>query len=330
MAYRPVGGGAAERAAGAAWLEPVAGPVSSRRVLVAAGAQAGLAALLTMLARPKASILVDPMTYPGLLSLARRLDLELVSVAGDGEGMAPEALDRACREHASAVLYVVPTLQNPTTVTMSPARRQAVAAIARARDVQIIEDDAYGLLPDAPPEVLARFAPERTWYVATLSKVLSPGLRTAFVVAPDESGAEDLAGALRAVAGMASPLTAAVASDWIREGVAIELLKGIRAEAAARARLAREILPAARGGPNGIHLWLDLPAGWDRLALAGVARGRGLSLTPADVFSSDGRPPNGVRLSLGAARDLPSLGGGLRSLADILRSAAAPSRAHAV
>jgi DNA-binding transcriptional MocR family regulator len=330
MAYRPIGGGAAERAAGAAWLEPALGRVDPRRVLVAPGAQAALVALMTMLARPKAVILVDPLTFPGLLSAARRLDLTLVPVPGDSEGMSPDALDRACREHAPAALYLVPTLHNPTTVTMDRDRRRAVAEIARARDVAIVEDDAYGLLPDGPPEALAQSAPERTWYVSTLSKVLSPGLRAAFVVAPHEGGAEDLAGALRVVAGMVSPLASAVVADWIREGVAANLLAGVRAEAAARMRLAREILPGALGGPNGIHLWLDLPARWNRLALAGVARGRGLSLTPADVFSSDGRPPNGVRLSLGAARDLRALGMGLRSLADILRADAVPSPAHSV
>jgi DNA-binding transcriptional MocR family regulator len=228
------------------------------------------------------------------------------------------------------VLYLVPTLHNPTTATLGPDRRRALAEVSRRHELQIVEDDAYGLLPATAPEAVARFAPERTWYVATLAKALSPGLRVAYVAAPGSAEAETLVGALRAVTGMAAPLNVAVATAWIREGTAQDLLAGVRAEAAARSALAREILPQARGGEHGIHLWLDLPEGWDRRALAGAARGRGLALAPADAFAAGEGAPDGVRLSLGAARDRASLAEGLRAVADILRSGAGAERGHLV
>ncbi|NEX95390.1 PLP-dependent aminotransferase family protein, partial [Caulobacter sp. 17J65-9] len=265
----------AERAAAVQWLEPLLGRIAPGRALVAPGAQAVLNALLVSVVRPGGTLAVEPLTYPGLLSLARHLGIGLVPVEVDAEGVTPEGLERVCAERRPQALYLIPTIQNPTTATMSVARREAVARIAAAHDLAIIEDDAYGLLPETPLPSIARFAPERTWYVSTLSKCLSPGLRVAFAVAPDTDGAERLSAALRAATGMASPLSSALTLTWIRDGVAQDLLAGVRAEAGARRALAADVLPGAIGHAQGIHVWLDLPPAWDRFALVDAVRARG-------------------------------------------------------
>jgi DNA-binding transcriptional MocR family regulator len=318
MAYHPGAGSLAQRTAAAAWLAPCLGEVPADRVLVSPGAQTALAALLSILTTPGAAVVVEPLTYPGLPALAAHLDLRLLACPVDGEGFLPEDLARICAEQRPAAIYAIPTLQNPTTATMGLARRRDIVAVARAAGVPMVEDDAYGRLPETPFPALASLAPELVWHVATVSKCLSPGLRTAFVVAPDPSAAQRLAEALRALSLMGAPLMTAVATAWIREGTAEALLAAIRVEARARQALAREILPQARGAPEAIHIWLDLPQSWDGRRLREVAQGRGLSLVRAEAFATTEHPPNGLRISLGGPTRRTVLAEALHSIAAIL------------
>ena len=178
MAYHPGAGSVAQKAAAATWLAPCLGEVSPERMLVTPGAQTALATILGMITRRGDALIVEPLTYPGVRALAAHLGLRLVPCPVDSQGFAPEHLARLCAQERPQAIYCIPTLQNPTATTMGLERRREVAAIARAAGVAIIEDDAYGRLPVAPLPALATFAPDLTWYVATTSKCLSPGLRT--------------------------------------------------------------------------------------------------------------------------------------------------------
>ncbi|MDB5458191.1 MAG: transcriptional regulator, GntR family with aminotransferase domain [Caulobacter sp.] len=318
MAYHPGAGSLAQRTAAAQWLAPGLGAVAPDRVLVCAGAQTALAAVLTSLARPGDAVIVEPLTYPGLLTLAAHLGLRLIACPVDDDGLEPKALERLCAQRRPKAIYLVPALQNPTTRTMGETRRAQIAAVGRRTGVPILEDDAYGRLADHPLPALARLAPEVCFHVATLAKALSPGLRIAFVVAPDAAAAERLAQALRAVSQMASPLIGTVVTRWIHDGVAEALLQGVRREAAARQAIAREILPAARGGPDGVHVWLDLPAAWDSHRLRDAGRRRGLALAAADAFAAPGVTANGLRISLGAPTQRAVLAEALRGVAALL------------
>lgn len=317
MAYHPPSGSPAQRAAGSSWLAPTLGAVAPGQVVMAAGAQAALAAILTTLLRPGEAFVVEPHTYPGVLGLARQLRLTPLPCPVDDEGFDPDALDAVCGGAGVNAIYVVPTFQNPVATTMGPERRAAVAKVARRREVAIVEDDAYGRLPARPTAALATHAPELTWHVATLAKALSPGLRTAVVAAPSVAAAERLADALRTVSLMPAPLMTAIAVRWIQDGVAEDLLGAVRAEALARRGLARALLPAARGADEAIHLWLELPAGWDGHTLSEAAGRRGLAAAPAEAFAV-GAPANAVRLSLGAAETRTALAAGLKALGEIL------------
>lgn len=321
LTYRSGAGSGAEKEAGAAWLRSVLGPVAPERVLVSPGAQPALATLLGCLAARGETVLTDPLTYPGLRGLAAQLGLRLLAVASDAEGMLPEALDSACRTAAPRALYIVPTMHNPTAVTMPAPRRAAIAAVAQRHDLPIIEDDAYGMLPAQPLPALASFSAAPVFHVATLSKVISPALRIAFLVAPDAAWAARLTAALRAQVLMASPLMSALAAAWITDGTASVLRDAIRRESAARQRMARAVLPAEAitAHPEGLHLWLALPAGWDRLVFAAHLRNQGLAVVPSDAFAV-AAPTAGVRLSLGAAPDRTALARALKAVAEALRT----------
>lgn len=317
MAYHPGAGALGQRIAGAKWLAPHLGEVAPERVLVAPGAQAALAAVLSCLCRPGDAVVAEALTYPGFRSIAAQLGLRVLACPVDGEGPLLDALDRLCRAERPRALYVVPTMQNPVATTMGAARRRDLARVAEAAGAWILEDDPYSRLCEAPPQALAALAPERTFHIGTLAKCLTPGLRIAYVAAPPAE-AERVAEALRATALMTAPLMAAVAATWIREGTAETLLAAVRAEAVARRALAAEALPAAVGAAESLHVWLPLAAGASPDALRRTAQERGLSLITSEAFAVGSDTPNGVRLSLGAASKRAALADALRRLGEIV------------
>lgn len=325
MAYHPGAGARGQRAAGATWLAPVLGEVDPDSVLVAAGAQAALAAVLAVTCGAGLGLVVEPLSYPGIKGAARQLGVALLPGAVDAEGLTPDSLERLCRETKPAAVYLTPTLQNPTAATMSEARRADIVRIARAYDLWLIEDDPYSRLADAPIPGIAALAPERTFHVATLSKCLSPGLRIAYVAAPPGAPTEQLAEALRVVALMPAPLMAAVVTRWIREGAAERLLAAVRTEARARRQLAAAALPAAQGSADSIHVWLPLPdeVSPERLRLS--AQSRGLALVTAEAFATGPDHANGVRISLGGPGKRAVLDSALQTVARLLAEPNAPA-----
>lgn len=319
MNYHLGGGSDADRQAGAKWLEPMFGHPDARRLVVCPGAQAAIAASILALTAPGDVILAEPTSYPGLRAAAAQFGRPIIAVEADKHGMLPEMLEEACRRHKPGLVYLNPTLQNPTAITMPERRRKALAGIAKRCKLRIVEDDPYWRLAEAPPPPIATFAPEQVVYVSTLSKCLTPGLRVAFVLLHDPHERERFLDALRAFALMAAPLTAALATQWILDGSADGLLAGVRSEARLRHRMARNILAGRYSGAgDGLHVWLALPAYWTASQLARAAQREGIAVTPADAFAMGGGSVNAIRISLGSIQDRGQLQAGLQRLSQLL------------
>lgn len=320
LQYGPVAGAEADRVAGAYRLGRIIGPVDPGRVVVASGAQASLFAIFAAILGPGERIGTGVVAYPGAKAAAERVGAAIVPLAMDAEGVLPEAVAAACRSGGLRALYLVPTLDNPTTATMSAPRRLEIAEIARREGLAIVEDDPYGPLALDPPAPIAASAPERTWYVATLAKCATPGLRIAHVAAPTARAADTLGAALRATTLMAPPLAAAVATRWIADGTLAKIVAAIREESAARQELAAAALAGHpfRAGPRGPHVWLELPPGRRADGFAAEAGSCGVAVVPASAFATGPAAPDAVRVSLGAAPDRASLRIGLKRLAGLL------------
>ncbi len=326
MRYQKAGGADADRAAGALWLGTRLGAIAPERLLVCPGAQGALLAVAGVLAAPGDLICTEALTYPGFLSLATHLRIETADVPLDADGIIPEAFEAVCKARKPKALYCIPTLHNPTTATLSLARRQALVAIARDHGVPIIEDDAYGALPADPLPPLVALAPDLVYHVAGLAKCVAPALRIAYLVVPDARLAARLAGAIRATASMASPLTAAIATRWIEDGTADAVLAAIRAEARRRQAVAAELLPsdAISADPEGFHIWLRLAPPWTRGEFSARLRTVGIGVVCSDAFALNA-PPEAVRLGLGAAAGLDELRQSLQIVADLLGQSPAMS-----
>ncbi|WP_284948164.1 PLP-dependent aminotransferase family protein [Acidisoma cladoniae] len=323
MTYHWDTGSAEDREAGAQWLARTMGRVDPQRLLICPGAQSGMLVVLTSLARAGDVVATERFAYPGLRAMAAQLGITLVGVAMDEEGMLPEDLDRVCHESRPRLIVCTPTIQNPTTATMSVARRQAVVEIARAHAVPILEDDAYGLFPTACLPALATFGPDIVFHLATLAKTLSPGLRVAYLVVPSGTQVDRLTAALRGTVQTGSALLITLVTGWIRSGEAEALFLAIRREAVVRQALAASILTEeqAQAHPEGLHLWLPLPPHWDSAEFAAYARRQGLALVPESAFTVEGAQPGlgHVRIALGAAEDRDALATALNAVAGAIR-----------
>ncbi|MDO5631821.1 MAG: PLP-dependent aminotransferase family protein [Paracoccus sp. (in: a-proteobacteria)] len=319
--YQPSAGTTEDRAAGCRWLAPRLPGLTPDRVLVAAGAQGALFAISALLMRRGDVMAAGAMTYPGLKSVVAQQGLVLAPVHMDEAGLIPASFEHICQTAAPRALFVTPAIDNPTTATLPPDRRDAIAGIARKYGVALIEDDPYSpLLPD-PPLALAAIAPDITWHIATLSKCATPALRIAYVAAPDTQAALHLAEVLRATLLMPPPLMAGLASRWISDGTLARITRAIRAENIARQQIAARILRGTdmAADPHGSHLWLHLPAHWQARDFADHADRAGVSILPASAFATAPAPEQAVRISLGVVPDRDELQDGLEQLAGLVK-----------
>ena len=321
LQYQPTGGSLRDRREAASAFSERGIIAGEEDVIVTAGGQNALHAILGAVLTPGMMVAAGRFTYPGLIALAKRLGLRLYPLAIDADGILPDAIERAAQAGARA-LYVVPTNDNPTTATIPTERRREIGEVCRRLGLTIIEDDAYGQLPSAPLPSLATFAPERTWHIASTSKIISPSLRVAHVRAPTAAAATKLAADIHETAVMAPPLNAALVTQWLRDGSFATLIAAVRDEGMARQHIvARHLAGIAHAAhPEGYHFWLRLPPGISPAALAAIVRPAGLSIVPGEAFAIDkaGAEP-AVRISIGGALDHARLGRACEQLARVVK-----------
>jgi DNA-binding transcriptional MocR family regulator len=318
--YQPSVGRPEHRAAGARWVSQFGLDARAEDIVPVHGTQGGLTAVLHALDRPGDVLLVEELTWPGVHYIARQHGIRLITVASDDQGIRPDALADAARRSGGRTAYLVPTLHNPSNVTMPDARRDQLIETARAENLTLVEDDIYGFLADDPPAPLAARDPERAVYVTSLSKCVAPGLRVGFVKAP-EWLVPRIAQAVAADTLMVSGLLLEVAMKLIDSGQAQAAAGAQRREAAARQQIARRMLPLSEpdGADSSFHVWLQLPEGWRASSFTADARARGVAVTSGTAFRADGGDPGAVRLCLSAVPERAQLEEGLATLADLLQ-----------
>jgi DNA-binding transcriptional MocR family regulator len=322
----------AHRAAGARWLAERGVKAPPERILIAGGAQHALAVALATCGQPGDVVLAEALTYTGLKPLARLLGQRLAPIELDAEGIVPEAVEAACAGKEVRALYVQPTSQNPTAVTLSRARREQLVAIARRFDIVLVEDDTYGFVDDSGLPTLAQLAPERTYYMTSLSKSVSSGLRVGYLLPPElpDDVLERAIASVTAIGWTAAPLVTELATRWIDSGVARRVAAEKRAEARARQEMARRILGeiSTPSGRESCHMWLELPKSWSTNEFVARAQLAGAAVSSAEAFVvGRGSAPRAVRVCLSTPRTRAELERGLSALAATLRSSPATAPA---
>lgn len=303
LRYQSTTGSDRDKAAASSWLSMRGMVPSLERVAVTPGAHATMAAILSIITRPGDVVLCEAVTYPGIRNVAGRFGVKLVGVEMDAGGVLPDALEAAIVAHGPKALYLNPTLQNPTTLTIPASRREEIAAVLLRHELTLIEDDAYGFIPTRSPAPIALSAPELTWHIGGLAKCIGAGLRLAYTIAPTPRCAFHLSHAIRALSVMPSPLSSALMTQWIEDGTADSIRRFVRSESAARQTIAAEVLRGFtfRAADNAFNIWLDLPAGVTRAEVVARMARRPIGVTPSDAFTVLGKPEEKIRVGLGGS-----------------------------
>jgi 2-aminoadipate transaminase len=305
------------------------GAPTAEQVLVLHGAKQGIDLVCKLFLDPGDALVVTRPTYQSALGIFRGWEIELVEVGMDGDGMIVDELvdtlaDRARRGlRMPKLIYDVPEFHNPTGVTLSAARRQALLELAERHDLYVVEDDPYRRVrfEGAPvPPIRAGDRRGRVIGLGTFAKLVAPGLRVGWVAADP-----DIVGRLAALKadGGSCPFTQRILIEYCRAGlVEPDIQARIRTYRAHRdvmAEAVREQLPRAvfnmpRGG---YYLWLRFPETVDTDRLAALAEARGVHVLPGSQFHAVPGPRHHLRLaySYASPSEIPE---GVRRLARAL------------
>jgi 2-aminoadipate transaminase len=276
--------------------------VDASQVLITTGSQQGLDLVGKVLIDAGSKVAVESPTYLGALQAFAPYEPEVMSVACDDEGPLPDALGTA---RGARFLYLLPNFQNPSGRCMGAQRRVALADAARKLGLPIVEDNPYGDLwfDQPPPPPLASLWPEGTVYLGSFSKVLAPGLRLGYVIAPSAMCPKLLQA--KQAADLHSPgFNQRVVHEVIRNGFLDQHVPTIRARYKAHRDAMRSALEAHMPGGcrwnvpvGGMFFWIELPEGVDATALLPAAVELGMAYVPGAAFFAERPRANTLRLS---------------------------------
>ncbi|MEW6399588.1 MAG: PLP-dependent aminotransferase family protein [Bacillota bacterium] len=298
-------------------------------ILVTTGSNQAIDLVARAFVDPGDVVLVEDPTFFTALRIFQSRAARVRGITVEEDGLSVAELEQVLHDlnrkgERVKVLYLIPSFQNPTGRTLGPRKRARIVELAQRYDFLILEDDAYGLLyyDSPPPPALKSIDDEgRVIYVSTLSKLIAPGIRLGWAVAPPP-----VLSALRQVkldAGT-SPFMQAFAyrlweqigearADWLRS-----LYRPRRdAMLAALEKESPEGFRWTRPG-GGFFIWVEGPAGFDAASFRPLASGSGVDFIPGANFSGDGKARAGMRLCFSYC-SIPEIEEGVSRLARALR-----------
>ncbi len=306
--------------------------VDPEQVLITTGSQQALDLIGKVFLDKDSRMLVETPTYLGALQAFAPQEPLAVAVASDDDGILVDDFVAKAGSGATRArfAYVLPNFQNPTGRTLSEARRAALVESAAALNIPLIEDNPYGELwfGEAPPAPLTARNPDGCIYMGSFSKVLAPGLRVGFLVAPHAVYPKLLQA--KQAADLHTPgFNQRVVAEVLKDGFLDHHVPTIRAlyqrqRDAMLAALAREMagLDVTWTRPaGGMFLWLRLPQGMDAQALLPLAVARNVAFVPGAPFYAGDADPRTLRLSYVTASSA-QIDTAIAALADAIRAQA--------
>jgi DNA-binding transcriptional MocR family regulator len=287
-------------------LEGIQGSVQN--LMITTGSQHALELLADLFLDQGDAVLVEAPSYVGAVGIFRHKEAHIEHVFTDDDGISPvalaEAADRLIEQGRKVkLLYLVPNFANPSGVTLTAERRAQVLQVCRERGILIVEDNPYGLLyfDQKPPEALRAMDSEGVVYLGSFSKILSPGLRVGYVLAPPAIREKLI---LANESAILSPATFAQMmvseylslSDWQGQIDTYCKLYASKRDAALEA-LAQYLPRVQTTRPQGgFFLWLTLPEGLNSKEMLPLAVDELVAYTPGTAFFGDGRGANNIRI----------------------------------
>ena len=288
-----------------AWMARRGISAKPDEVIVTTGSQQAFDLILRVLIDPGDTVLVERPTYTTALQALRHARANIITVGTDGEGMDIAELEAVLAKHRGIkAIYTLPTFGNPTGATMPLSRRKRLLELAARSEVLVIEDDAYGdtrFDGEAVPPIAA-LERERVVHLGTLSKIVAPGLRVGWMLAPAEV-VQRCVIAKQTVDLSTSPWIQGAAAHYIQSGALERHLPQIVAAyreqahamvAALRADLGRNL--AFTPPKGGMFVWGKLAGGMDARELLRTAIEEKVMYVPGAPFYAEAEQPDTMRL----------------------------------
>jgi 2-aminoadipate transaminase len=305
------------------------------QVLITNGSQQGLDLLAKVLVDPGDTVVVENPAYLGALQAFRAYEAQVIGVPADDEGMRPDELRRVLASSARPpkFLYLIANFQNPTGTSISAQRRAALVALAAEFGVPVIEDDPYGRLryTGTAQPALGALPGAADWvYLGTSSKIMAPGLRVAWLVAPDRGLYDKLVAAKQAADLHTSIFTQQLVWRYVRQPGVLDAHIG---QLCTAYRSRRDVMldALARHLPDGctwtrpeggMFLWVRLPESFDTLELLRAAAARKVAFVPGESFWVGTPVRHTLRLNFSHATEA-RIGEGVHRLGEIIKAAMA-------
>ncbi len=321
MHYPSQAGARPAREAVVHWLDGLPlGPIAEHQVVLANGGQNAISLLFqTLLRGRRPAILVEELSYPGFRRAAELLRADVVPVAMDEHGVIPEALDAAARNHDAQIFCTTADVHNPTGLFTPTHRREALVAVARRNDLQILEDACY-MVRDGNAPSYRMLAPERSWYTSSVSKSLTPALRFGFSIGPDGAATRMRRTAEYGFFGVSTLITDLVAALLTHPQLP-EIEAEMRRVNSRYLQTAANILGMYQLGwhPETPFMWLTLPEGWRAGAFCMAAENVGVRIRPSEDYACrNARTPHAVRMAVNAGLPLSTFEDAMQRLRDLL------------
>ncbi|MBZ9988399.1 PLP-dependent aminotransferase family protein [Mesorhizobium sp. BH1-1-5] len=307
--------------AGSRWLARNSFRPSPDSIVPTLGTHAAVMAAIAALTMPGDYVVFEHLTYSQIARSAGLIGRRTALVSTDEDGIDPDDFERVCAQKHPKVMFLMPTAKNPTLVTLSAERRQAIARIAREYNVALIEDDLYGELTDDPTPLLAKYAPERTIVAGGLSKSVAAGVRGGWLSCPP-AYRHRIRVAHKMMTGGLPFLLAEVGTRLVMSGQADEIRKRCIAEIQARLAIVRDVLAGfdIKARDNVPFLWLSLPDPWLSGTFKNACLAQGVLIDDEDEFKA-GRSEqvfHGVRFGVSQPRQSKDVAGGVAVIRRLL------------
>ncbi|KAB2731508.1 PLP-dependent aminotransferase family protein [Brucella intermedia] len=306
---RPIAGLDRHRAVARDWLRNLSVDVDPGRIILTNGAAHGLFLAVAAVVQPGEVVLTESLTDHGIIGLANVLGFTLRGLPIDEQGILPDAFETACKAGDVRALVMIPTLGNPTSHLMGAGRRIAIAEIARRYDVCVIEDEVYKPILEEKLPSMPELLPDLGFFVTSFTKTVMTGLRTGYLVVPTQYSIR-VTSILRVTSWSGVNLMGEMASRWIEDGTATELIEIQRSELRSRQAQVTDILGSHVAGNNPLSLcaWLKIPRNWSEDGLVRALANKGVAVTPSDPFVAGAdRGSGGIRICLGGRLSRPAL-----------------------
>lgn len=312
-------------AAGVNWVKQFGINTDTDHLILTSGSQNAVSTAMLSMFEPGDKIAVEEFVYPNFLGIAKMMRLQIISVPSDSRGINPGELEAACRKQDVKGIFMMPTCSNPTSVMTTNQRRHALASVIEHYDLTVIEDDAYAFVSlndrDLLCEPMASILPDRTVYIASVSKPICSGLRIAYMIFPSQFK-KAIESAHTDLNIKTSSIEAEIATEAILSGDANKVMN-IKINTAMKVNnVFRDVFGSnlCTGHPKSPFRWLPIESDKDFRITEKLLLDAGVRVYHSTrFFSRRTIPDQYLRVSLTNAKDLKELRTGLEILRDNIK-----------